>query len=81
MCSLADFIIIIIIIIIITIIIIIIIILSQSFRTIHTDSKESSVSRAAWTAFCHSKVGFNVAFSSFQSSPIGPNKDKAIIVR
>ena len=46
MCSLADFIIII-----ITIIIIIIlfyfIFLSQSIRTIHTDSKESSVSRAA----------------------------------
>ena len=70
MCSLADF---------ITIIVYLFFI--SSSRTIHTDSKESSVSRAAWTAFCHSKVGFNVAFSSFQSSPIGPNKDKAIIVR
>ena len=79
MWSLAD--IIIIIIIIIFIYLFIYLFLSQSIRTIHTDSKESSVSRAAWTAFCHSKVGFNVAFSSFQSSPIGRNKDKTIIVR
>ena len=46
---------------------------------IHTDSKESSVSRAACTAFFHSKVGFNVAFSSLQSSPICPNMEKTFV--
>ena len=53
MWSLADIIIIIIIIIILLLLLLLFIylFLSQSIRTIHTDSKESSVSRAAWTAF------------------------------